>query len=667
MDKKQLVAILIAVVATFLIMMIESQKMEDQRKAAQAAHAQQEAEQQGKPSSTPKRGTVATTPAQPRTEEAADATAASTPKVAPAVGTSTPPAEEARLLVTTPNYEVEFSSRGGSVIRYTLNNHTRTPEKSKENRLTLLDEVRESVRSLNLRSIAGVGDLYDRNFEVVSLPQSEDPKAPRTLVYRTTVDGWEVTKTYTLPAVEPEELAPEEAYGFRMAVSIRNTRSTDRELGWTLQAVAGMMADDPMTRFGPLESLSATVDAAKDRGAIEREPVSSRLGDWDRAANTWKGEPLVRNQAGLSWMGLRGRYFAAVLRVETPEHSGGVSVTPISLVEQYRGADGDGGVHTFVPYVERQREALEPFVGEQPYSASVSWESLKNQVKAGQVQETAFRFYGGPIKEEMLAHEPAFKHLVTYSAWNFSLLEWISEFLVGILSWLQEAGLNTGFCIILLTLIIKTALHGLTRKSLKSTHAMQQLQPQLKELKEKYKSDPAKMQSETMRLWRENGVSPMGPCFPMFIQIPIFFSLYGVFANVFAMRQAHFIPGWIDDLSQPDALFNLPFAVPLAGWTTFNLLPILYVVLQFIQMSMSPKSDDPQQQQMQQTMKIMPLMFMFIFYNMPSGLVLYFTISAGYTLTEHWFIRKQLAAKSGDGGGTSAAPAAAGKGFKKKK
>jgi YidC/Oxa1 family membrane protein insertase len=203
-------------------------------------------------------------------------------------------------------------------------------------------------------------------------------------------------------------------------------------------------------------------------------------------------------------------------------------------------------------------------------------------------------------------------------------------------------------------------MHGLTRRALASGHQMQKLQPKIKELREKYKDDQTKLHQETMRLWREHGVSPWGSCLPMLIQIPVFFALYGTFARDFAIRQALFIPGWIEDLSQPDALFDLPFVVPLLGWTNFNLLPILYVAMQLFHQSMTPKSEDPNVAQQQQMMKIMPILFMFIFYPMPSGLVLYFTVSACYTAVEHWFIRRRL-----DAGETQAAgaPAAAGQGI----
>ena len=121
------------------------------------------------------------------------------------------------------------------------------------------------------------------------------------------------------------------------------------------------------------------------------------------------------------------------------------------------------------------------------------------------------------------------------------------------------------------------------------------------------------------------------------------------------MRHATFIPGWITDLSKPDSVYDLGWTIPILNSPYISLLPILYLALQFVQTSLQPKPADPQQAQQQQIMKFMPLLFVFIFYSMPAGLVLYFTVSALSGVAESWWMRNVLLPRLGLGGGKAAA------------
>ena len=127
----------------------------------------------------------------------------------------------------------------------------------------------------------------------------------------------------------------------------------------------------------------------------------------------------------------------------------------------------------------------------------------------------------------------------------------------------------------------------------------------------------------------------------MLVQLPMFVALYGTLRSAFELRQQGFL--WIHDLTQPDSLFHLPFQMPYFGWSIFNLLPILYVGLMVWSTMMQPKPTDPQQQTQRKMMMFMPVMMFFIFYNMPSGLVLYFVFSSAIGLVEQWVIKRHMA------------------------
>lgn len=183
---------------------------------------------------------------------------------------------------------------------------------------------------------------------------------------------------------------------------------------------------------------------------------------------------------------------------------------------------------------------------------------------------------------------------------------------------LHGFGLSYGFAIVAITFIIKLLFWPLTQASTRSMKRMAALQPQMKELQEKYKEDPQKMNRKLMEFMRENRVSPLGGCLPILLQLPVFFGFYKMLQSAIELRGASFL--WTCDLSKPDTLFIIPgLELP------FNLWPILMGAAQLWQMSMTPPSPgmDPAQQKI---MKYMPLMFVFILYNFSAGLALYWTV-----------------------------------------
>jgi len=169
------------------------------------------------------------------------------------------------------------------------------------------------------------------------------------------------------------------------------------------------------------------------------------------------------------------------------------------------------------------------------------------------------------------------------------------------------------------------------------------------------------MQAETMELYGKHGVSPLGGCLPMLVQLPMFIAFYGMLRGAFELRHAPYL--WIADLTQPDELINFGgWAIPLVGWGALNLLPVLYAAMFLLGQRLQPVPEDPQAQQQQKMMKYMVVFLFFIFYSMPAALVLYFVFSQAISLLEQWYIRKYVTdlqaapATAGAGGGVSAVP-----------
>ena len=206
------------------------------------------------------------------------------------------------------------------------------------------------------------------------------------------------------------------------------------------------------------------------------------------------------------------------------------------------------------------------------------------------------------------------------------------DFVVHVLNAIYSVVGNYGIAIIIVTFLIRIIVFPLTLKQEKSMKKMRDLQPELEKIKEKYKDNPQELQRRTAEIYKENGVNPLGGCLPLLIQMPIFVALYYAFIGDAIPADAKFL--WFT-LKQPDRLFML-------GKFAFNLLPILNVGVTFIQQKIMTSATSGQEtnQQMQSMLYMMPLMMLFIFYNMPSGVTLYYLVSGALSLVQQYFILK---------------------------
>ncbi len=247
-------------------------------------------------------------------------------------------------------------------------------------------------------------------------------------------------------------------------------------------------------------------------------------------------------------------------------------------------------------------------------------------VAVGDGPVSRFSMFVGPKDIDTLrAVNPKLEQIVDFGWFGFLakplflIVNWANDHIVG----------NYGWAIILVTVFLNFALFPLKISSMKSMKKMQALQPQIQAINERYKSisirDPRKAQQnqETMELYKKHGVNPMGGCVPMALQIPFFIAFYKVFTVSVEMRGAHWL--WVTDLSQPETL-------------PIRILPVVMVATQFWMQKMTPSTSvDPNQQKM---MLIMPLVFGFMFYNLSSGLVLYYLTSNLVGIAQQLFFNK---------------------------
>lgn len=234
-----------------------------------------------------------------------------------------------------------------------------------------------------------------------------------------------------------------------------------------------------------------------------------------------------------------------------------------------------------------------------------------------------------------------------------AILGWLQAILKWLLISFHKLIPNYGVAIILLTIVVKIVLYPLTKKSFESSAKMSALSPKMKEIQDKYKNNPQKLNAELAALYKREGVSPLSGCFPILLQMPIFFALYGLLNSFFELRGAGFLEPWIKDLSQPDSIWNFaPTSILFIG-SDIRLLPILMAVTQIISSKLmqpagSSGGSSQQQSQMKMMTYAMPVIFLFVLYDVSSGLLLYWTMTNILSIGQQLYInhRQKVKAKA---------------------
>lgn len=278
----------------------------------------------------------------------------------------------------------------------------------------------------------------------------------------------------------------------------------------------------------------------------------------------------------VSWFGVENRYFLAALAPESP----------------------DWGALQWAPLGERHGVFL-----------------VKDQaLTPGAPVEARFTMYAGPKYVERLAEiGKGLDAAANLGFWGF-----FSKILLFFLHLFQKGLVNWGLAIVALTLFVRLCFYPLSAKAFKSGKAMQEIQPLLKEIQEKYKDDKETQTRETMALFQKHNVNPLGGCFPLLVQMPVFFALYSALLTTPDLFQAGFLH--VQDLSAPDP---------------YGAFPFFMAVGMVLQQRMTPMTGmDPTQQQM---MRLMPLVFALFMFGLPAGLSLYYALNTVLSILQQWY------------------------------
>ena len=268
----------------------------------------------------------------------------------------------------------------------------------------------------------------------------------------------------------------------------------------------------------------------------------------------------------------------------------------------------------------------------------------------------SFAFFFGPLEKSVLEKadmafaaiykNPGFESALTFYGFFALISEPFSKFMFLVLQFFHFITGSWGVSLILMTLTFRIILYPMTSWSSKISLRSQELQPKLALLDEKYKKDPSRLLSERMKLMREHKINPFAPFFPVLIQFPIFIGMADLLNSTFQLRGASFIPGWIDNLSEPDVLFSWNIYIPLIGYS-FHLLPILVGLIMYFQMNMSsPKikvEEMTEQQRQQKTiLSVFTLGFPIMIYNMASGFNIYWFFSTLFGIIQQKLTNKKV-------------------------
>jgi YidC/Oxa1 family membrane protein insertase len=418
-------------------------------------------------------------------------------------------------------------------------------------------------------------DFNVTNFRVDgynSVLNESEPTRSVTFTY-SRPDGARIVKTYTFQY---------EDYIFDIDISLKKPQ----ELGMGQGVTIGW--------FAPMESTERNPN--DDKGKLGG--FFNMGGDFDYFKDLKDGSLKKIATGPVEWIATRTKYFTAVVMAETSPAEEVIVVGSRSDLKDSEGNEVEWNRFGVGMTYERPPEEL----------------SLEFSVYAGPLDYDRLKGMGKRLSSLVEMGWKPFRPFAIAILWIFTTL--------------HKTIPNYGFVIIIFSILMKLIFWPLSIKGAKSMHKMKEIQPKIQEVKEKFKKDPARIQKETMKLYKEHGFNPFGSCLPMLIQLPIFWAMYSVLGNTIEIRGADFIL-WIHDLSQPD---------PTGQYFYVGVLPIIMGVSMFIQQKLT--ITDPKQKMM---VYFMPILFTFLFSRWASGLVLYWTMFNILGIFEQWFVKRKKA------------------------
>ncbi len=506
------------------------------------------------------------------------------------------PAAEQKYVVETDVIRATFTNKGGEIVSLTLKKH-----KDQSDSRGGVDMVVPGSQGSDGLSLS-FGSSLSPMRELMNTQYLDENK--HTIAFSRTFEAPMAGSEQKVPFVLRKVFSFNEGeYMFGLAVSIEQPDGKPIVLG--SNGIAYRIDLGP--QIGPrFDQLPKNADYRKYIAEV----------DGKKKAETPKANTATAITPSASWLAMSGKYFSFIA----------VPKAPLSGYE-----------------IETNQDPL--------IKQTNTLGLLRSSFSGVSTTDTYYFYFGPKTSSELGKYEYADKNgfglsnLKLEDAMERSgVLGWLETLLKLLLNLFYSLIPNYGIAIILVTIVIKALFFPLTKKSSFSTARMAEIQPKMQELQTKYKNNPQKLNQEMAELYKRENYNPMSGCLPMLIQFPLFIAMYNLFNNHFDLRGAMFIHGWINDLSLPESIVNFGnYRLPIVGWSDLRALPIIYLFSQLVygKFTQSPQNAQPDSQQANQ-MKLMmygmPIMFFFVLYDVPSGLLIYWIVNNVITIIQQMVI-----------------------------
>ncbi|WP_022932872.1 membrane protein insertase YidC [Treponema bryantii] len=502
-----------------------------------------------------------------------------------------PALTEQKYTIRTDKVEAVFTNKGGDIISYKLLDH-------KDMDTNDFVQISDNVNSKNRTCAIAFGGADAKIVDEIFNTETDEKSITFTKTMNVSGKKTTLRKVYTFMEGE---------YVFKLDVLVHTADSNGLDIGGTAYTI----------RTSP--QIGPHYDPKKNR--YERREFIAYNGQKYKKIMLSNGQ-FKEYDKDFIWSGIAGKYFVELVIPSAPEKINTGWYSSNVEINNYANA-----------------QAL----------------IVRNAFSGSDISDTYYMYFGPRNDKDLKRYNIAENNgwniggkKVTQALQTSGWLNWLEKILKFVLEWLNKLIHNWGVSIIIMTIILKVIMFPISKKQSMSSLKMQDLQPKLKALQDKYKNDQQKLQQETSKLYQQAGYNPASGCLPMLFQFLVLFAMYNLFNNYFEFRGAMFIPGWIPDLSTGDVVKTFNFNIPLIG-NQLRLLPVIYVATQLLSGKITQYGQTTAPGQSQATMKFMmygmPLMFFFMFYNAPAGLLLYWLTSNVLQIFQQLIINKMMKEK----------------------
>ncbi len=500
------------------------------------------------------------------------------------------------IVIETKIAKITLTNKGGDILSYELKNHLEDKKLSKG--VQMADNITNLNRAFSLSLGDKNSEILNNNFSVEQSKNEE--KNIQIVSFKTKLNSGKGPLV-----LEKKYSFNENDYMFKLEISFFSEKDG---ILVNNQDVAYILRSSP--QIGPKYESNNRYEYRQFvtyNEKLKKKNISS--GDLKESDNAY------------SWAGIQGKYFSEYIYVspETQNCMGSL---------YYSGKQNVAEKNSIDSQILLTRKLI---------STSENSVTDSYYIYLGPRTEKELKVYNVENQNSWGLSKVKFNSVISsgWLGWLETILKWVMEIIHKVIP-------NWGASIIILTILLKLCLFPISKNQMMSSVKMQELQPKIVEIQQKFQNNPQKQQELLGKLYKEAGYNPMSGCLPMIIQFLILFAMYNLFNNYFEFRGSEFIPGWIDDLSKGDSVVKFGFSIPFIG-TDLRILPIVYLLSQLFYgkiTNMGGVSSGSSNTQMKIMMYGMPIIFFFLFYNAPSGLLLYWTVSNIFQMGQQIVINK---------------------------